>query len=72
MNPMAQVPTLECTEDDGACTLVAVAGRSSSTSRSGSASRRCLPADPYLRARARQLAEIVNSGIQPLQNLPTD
>src|SRR3954468_20196111 len=29
-----------------------------------------LPADPYLRARARQLAEIVNSGIQPFQNLP--
>ncbi len=28
-----------------------------------------LPADPYLRARAIQLAEIVNSGIQPLQNL---
>lgn len=28
-----------------------------------------LPADPWLRARARQLAEIVNSGIQPLQNL---
>jgi maleylpyruvate isomerase len=27
-----------------------------------------LPADPYLRARARQLAEIVNAGIQPLQN----
>ena len=28
-----------------------------------------LPADPWLRARARQLAEIVNSGIQPFQNL---
>jgi maleylpyruvate isomerase len=27
-----------------------------------------LPRDPYLRAIARQLAEIVNSGIQPLQN----
>jgi maleylpyruvate isomerase len=26
-----------------------------------------LPADPWLRARARQLAEIVNSGIQPFQ-----
>ena len=26
------------------------------------------PADPWLAARARQLAEIVNSGIQPLQN----
>jgi maleylpyruvate isomerase len=30
-----------------------------------------LPADPWLRARARQLAEIVNTGIQPLQNLST-
>ena len=30
-----------------------------------------LPADPWLRARARQLAEIVNSGIQPHQNLGT-
>jgi maleylpyruvate isomerase len=28
-----------------------------------------LPADPWRRARARQLAEMVNSGIQPLQNL---
>jgi maleylpyruvate isomerase len=28
-----------------------------------------LPTDPWLRARARQLAEMVNSGIQPLQNL---
>jgi maleylpyruvate isomerase len=30
-----------------------------------------LPADPLLRARARQLAEMVNAGIQPLQNLAT-
>lgn len=29
-----------------------------------------LPRDPWLRARARQLAEMVNAGIQPLQNLP--
>ncbi len=28
-----------------------------------------VPADPFLAGRARQLAEIVNSGIQPLQNL---
>jgi maleylpyruvate isomerase len=28
-----------------------------------------LPRDPYLRGRARLLAEIVNSGIQPFQNL---
>ena len=29
-----------------------------------------LPTDPWRRARARQLAEMVNSGTQPLQNLP--
>jgi len=28
-----------------------------------------LPADPWRRARARQLAEMVNSGVQPLQNM---
>src|SRR5262249_40135588 len=28
-----------------------------------------LPSDPWLRARARQLAEMVNAGTQPLQNL---
>jgi maleylpyruvate isomerase len=28
-----------------------------------------LPADPWLRARARQLGEMVNAGIQPMQNL---
>jgi maleylpyruvate isomerase len=28
-----------------------------------------LPTDPYLRAKTRQLAEIVSSGIQPIQNL---
>ncbi|HEY3593171.1 MAG TPA: maleylacetoacetate isomerase, partial [Polyangiaceae bacterium] len=28
-----------------------------------------LPADPLARARVREIAEIVNSGIQPLQNL---
>jgi maleylpyruvate isomerase len=30
-----------------------------------------LPTMPWMRARARQLAEIVNSGIQPFQNLAT-
>jgi len=30
-----------------------------------------LPRDPFLRARARALAEIINAGIQPLQNLST-
>ena len=30
-----------------------------------------LPGDAWLRARTRQLAEMVNAGIQPMQNLPT-
>jgi maleylpyruvate isomerase len=30
-----------------------------------------LPREPYLRARARQLAELINAGIQPLQNTHT-
>jgi maleylpyruvate isomerase len=30
-----------------------------------------LPSDPWRRARARMLAEMVNSGIQPFQNTPT-
>jgi maleylpyruvate isomerase len=29
-----------------------------------------LPTEPWLRARARQLAEIINAGIQPFQNIP--
>lgn len=32
---------------------------------------RLLPADPWQRARVRQLSEVVNSGIQPLHNLGT-
>lgn len=33
--------------------------------------RLLLPREPWLRARVRQLAEIINSGIQPLHNLGT-
>lgn len=70
-NPMAQVPTLEIIEDDG---------RTHHLTQS-------LPIIEYLderfpeppllpraledRARARAIAEMVNSGIQPLQNLST-
>lgn len=66
-NPMGQVPTLEL--DDG---------RSLSQSLpimeyldEVYPDPPILPRDPYLRAQCRTLAEIVNSGIQPLQNLTT-
>lgn len=64
INPMAQVPTL------------VVDGRSISQSvaimeflEETFPEPAMLPRDPYQRAKVRQLVEIVNSGIQPLQNL---
>ena len=70
-NPMMQVPTLEITEDDGRVHALAqsLPILEFLDERFGGAP--LLPEDPYLRARARALAEIVNSGIQPLQNTTT-
>jgi len=66
MNPIAQVPT-----------LVLDGGRQRSQSMASLEyleetvpQPSLLPADRFLRAKARQLAELVNSGIQPFQNLP--
>jgi maleylpyruvate isomerase len=68
-NPMAQVPTLEITEDDGRVVAIAQSLPILEYLDERFAGTPLLPKDPYLRARARMLAEIVNSGIQPLQNL---
>jgi maleylpyruvate isomerase len=64
LNPMEQVPTL--TLDDGRklSQSLAIIEYLDETVPSPA----LLPRDPYLRARTRQLAEVVNSGIQPLQN----
>ncbi|EPX61008.1 Maleylacetoacetate isomerase [Cystobacter fuscus DSM 2262] len=68
LNPLSTVPLLEVTEG----------GRVHRLSQSMAIleyleerhpSPALLPADPFLRGRARMLAEVVNSGIQPLQNL---
>jgi maleylpyruvate isomerase len=67
-NPMAQVPTLEV-EEGG---VVHELGQSIAIIEwleERHPEPRLLPADAFLRARARQLAEIINSGIQPFQNL---
>jgi maleylpyruvate isomerase len=67
-NPMQQVPLLELDDPDGPFRL------SQSMAIIEYLDERfpeppLLPADPKLRARARELAELVNAGIQPLQNL---
>jgi maleylpyruvate isomerase len=67
-NPMEQVPILEI-EENG---IVRRLGQSIAIMEwleESFPAAPLLPADRYLRARTRQLAEIVNSGIQPFQNL---
>jgi maleylpyruvate isomerase len=67
-NPMEQVPILEF-EENG---VVRRLGQSIAIMEwldESFPAAPLLPADRYLRARTRQLAEIVNSGIQPFQNL---
>lgn len=70
-NPISQVPTLEVTEDDGARAALTQSLPILEYLEERWPDPPILPRDPYLRARARALAEIVNAGIQPLQNLTT-
>lgn len=70
-NPISQVPTLEVTEDDGARIALTQSLPILEYLDERWPDPPILPRDPHLRARARALAEIVNAGIQPLQNLTT-
>jgi maleylpyruvate isomerase len=69
-NPMAQVPTLEVTDESGTHTI-AQSLPILEYLEERFTDRPIMPKDLFLRARTRELAEIVNSGIQPLQNLST-
>jgi maleylpyruvate isomerase len=67
-NPMEQVPALVVTEDGRTLVLTqSLPILEWLDERFPSPS--LLPGDPFLRAHVRRLAEIVNSGIQPFQNL---
>ena len=70
-NPMAQVPTLEITEDDGTRIALTQSLPILEYLDERWPDPPILPRDPYLRAKVRALAEIVNAGIQPMQNLTT-
>ena len=70
-NPMAQVPTLEIIEDNGTAQSIRQSLPILEYIEERFPGHALLPKDPLARARARELAEIVNSGIQPLQNLST-
>ncbi|HEX3757724.1 MAG TPA: maleylacetoacetate isomerase [Kofleriaceae bacterium] len=68
-NPAGQVPTLEITEDDGSRTALTQSLAILEYLDERWPDLPLLPRDPLLRARARALAEIFNSGVQPLQNI---
>jgi maleylpyruvate isomerase len=68
-NPMAQVPTLEVVEADGTHRFLIQSLPIIEYLDERFPAVPLLPRDAYLRARTRALAEIVNAGIQPLQNL---
>ena len=70
-NPMAQVPILEITEDDGTRVALTQSLAILEYLEERWPDPAILPRDPLLRARARALAEIVNAGVQPLQNSAT-
>ncbi|HTL32055.1 MAG TPA: maleylacetoacetate isomerase [Kofleriaceae bacterium] len=70
-NPMGQVPTLEITEDDGTVHSLTQSLPILEYIEERFPEPSIFPKDLYLRARARGLAEIINSGIQPHQNLTT-
>ena len=70
-NSLSQVPVLEIIEDDGSRRAFTQSLPILEYLQDRWPEPSILPRDVHLRARARQLAEIINSGIQPHQNLST-
>jgi len=70
LNPQTQVPLLEVRDPSGTRFLAQSLPIVEFLDETRPDTTRLLPADPYVRASVRQLAEAVNAGIQPLQNLP--
>ena len=68
-NPMQQVPALEV-DDDGATVVLGQSLAILEYLEERHPAPPLLPAGRVARAQVRQLAECVNSGIQPFQNLP--
>jgi maleylpyruvate isomerase len=69
LNPMSQVPVLVIDEPPGPPRALTQSMAILEYLEERFPSPALLPTDPWLRARARQLAEMVNAGIQPMQNL---
>jgi maleylpyruvate isomerase len=70
INPLSQVPVLEL-DDRSPPRRIAQSLPILEYLEERFPSPPLLPSEPWFRARARQLAEMVNSGIQPFQNMPS-
>lgn len=70
-NPMAQVPTLELEHEPGVTVELTQSVAILEYLEERFPEPRLLPSCAFLRARVRKCVEIVNSGIQPMQNLAT-
>ncbi len=69
LNPMCQVPVLVLDEPPGPPRALTQSMAILEYLEERFPAPALLPADPWRRARARQLSEMVNAGIQPMQNL---
>lgn len=69
LNPMQQLPLLSFSDDRGGVVRIAQSLAIIEFLDEIAPLPALLPADPIERAKVRELAEIVNSGIQPLQNI---
>jgi maleylpyruvate isomerase len=69
LNPLSQVPVLVITEPPGPPRTLTQSMAIVEYLEERFPSPPLLPADPWLRGRVRQLGEMVNAGIQPMQNL---
>lgn len=69
LNPLSEVPVLVVDDPGGARRVLAQSMAILGYLEDRFPTPPLFPADPWLRARARQLAEMVNAGMQPFQNL---
>ncbi len=69
LNPLAQVPVLEVTSADGSVKRLTQSLAILEYLEETHPTPSLLPKEPLLRAEARRMAEVVNSGMQPFQNL---
>jgi len=70
-NPLAQVPTLQVTDASGNMRFLTQSLAIIEFLDENYPNPPLLPKDRFLRAHTRALAEIINAGIQPFQNLTT-